>query len=329
MAQQPTSQQKYARLRRRKTAGLTTAAVLCLGTSLSVAGVAAATEPDRGQDRQENAAAARSQADRPDKEKSGPGAENRKAGGKGAAEDAGKAGKDAQKPGKDAPKAGKDGARAGDNGTVKIHQVGTAQADRRNQPHVCGFYLDAFGFDPSQAVAWTISQQAPTKGTAALTATMRLDARGAGRTGVMTLPAGHYKLTWRIAGANGQGKHKVFWVDCDGKKDNGGKKEDDAKGGGKKDDAKGEGKKDDAKGEGKKDDVKGAQAGAEAEQSSPEVEAAVPPSDDEKPGGKGDSLALTGAQKSSGALGAGVLLLGLGGALLAISGRLNAFWRRG
>ena len=33
----------------------------------------------------------------------------------------------------------------GDNGTVKIHNSSTPVTDRRNEPHVCVFYLDAFG----------------------------------------------------------------------------------------------------------------------------------------------------------------------------------------
>jgi len=42
---------------------------------------------------------------------------------------------------------------SGDNGTVKIHRSTTPVTDRRNQPHVCVFYLDAFGFDSAQAVS--------------------------------------------------------------------------------------------------------------------------------------------------------------------------------
>ena len=44
----------------------------------------------------------------------------------------------------------------GDNGTVKIHNSSTPVTDRRNEPHVCVFYLDAFGFDPGQSVSWQI-----------------------------------------------------------------------------------------------------------------------------------------------------------------------------
>ncbi len=47
-------------------------------------------------------------------------------------------------------------ARNGDNGTVKIHNSTTPVTDPRNEPHVCIFYLDAFGFDPAQSVSWQI-----------------------------------------------------------------------------------------------------------------------------------------------------------------------------
>lgn len=44
----------------------------------------------------------------------------------------------------------------GDNGTVKIHDATTGEALRKNEPHVCTFYLDAFGFDAVQQVDWHI-----------------------------------------------------------------------------------------------------------------------------------------------------------------------------
>jgi hypothetical protein len=50
----------------------------------------------------------------------------------------------------------------GDNGTVKIHRSTTPVTDRRNQPHVCVFYLDAFGFDSAQSVSWWIKSWPPT-----------------------------------------------------------------------------------------------------------------------------------------------------------------------
>ena len=106
-------------------------------------------------------------------------------------------------------------ARNGDNGTVKIHRSTTPVTDRRNQPHVCVFYLDAFGFDPGQSVSWLIKSWPPTGDRSVVTSgVLALDSNGGGRTGDMTLPNGHYKLFWNFTGEHGSAKHKVFWVKC-------------------------------------------------------------------------------------------------------------------
>jgi hypothetical protein len=106
-------------------------------------------------------------------------------------------------------------AKNGDNGTVKIHRSATPVADRRNQPHVCSFYLDAFGFDPAQSVSWQIKSWPPTGDrTVAASGVLSLDGNGAGHTGDMTLPDGHYKLLWNFGGEKGFAKQKVFWVAC-------------------------------------------------------------------------------------------------------------------
>jgi hypothetical protein len=108
-------------------------------------------------------------------------------------------------------------AASGDNGTVKIHRSTTAVTDRRNQPHVCVFYLDAFGFDPAQSVSWQIKSWPPTGNrTVVASGTLTLDGNGNGHTSDMTLANGHYKLFWTFAGENGSAKHKVFWVACAG-----------------------------------------------------------------------------------------------------------------
>jgi hypothetical protein len=104
----------------------------------------------------------------------------------------------------------------GDNGTVKVHAVGTPQEDNRDQPHVCRFYLDAFGFDGQQSVYWSINGIPPTDASRTQVAqdTLTLAADGTGRTGDMSLPDGHYKLYWKFVGENGRAKQKAFWVDC-------------------------------------------------------------------------------------------------------------------
>jgi LPXTG-motif cell wall-anchored protein len=106
----------------------------------------------------------------------------------------------------------------GDNGTVKIHDAGTGEELRRNDPHVCAFYLDAFGFDGGQKVDWHIEAWAPTaatKGETVKSGAIALDGQGHGRTEDLSLPDGHYKLFWNFDGEKGAAKHKVFWSDCE------------------------------------------------------------------------------------------------------------------
>jgi hypothetical protein len=104
---------------------------------------------------------------------------------------------------------------SGDNGTVKIHRSTTPVTDRRNEPHVCLFYLDAFGFDANQSVSWWIKSWPPTGNRSIVASgTLTLDSSGDGHTGNMTLANGHYKLFWTFAGEHGSAKHKVFWVAC-------------------------------------------------------------------------------------------------------------------
>jgi hypothetical protein len=106
-------------------------------------------------------------------------------------------------------------AKNGDNGTVKIHRSTTSVTDPRNEPHVCVFYLDAFGFDPAQSVTWQIQSWPPTGDRSVVDqGALALDSNGDGRTGDQTLPNGHYKLFWNFAGEHGAAKHKVFWVSC-------------------------------------------------------------------------------------------------------------------
>lgn len=103
----------------------------------------------------------------------------------------------------------------GDNGTVKIHNSSTPVTDRRNEPHVCVFYLDAFGFDPGQSVSWQIKSWPPTGDRAVVDqGALTLDSAGDGRTSDQALPNGHYKLFWTFTGEHGAAKQKVFWVSC-------------------------------------------------------------------------------------------------------------------
>lgn len=113
----------------------------------------------------------------------------------------------------------------GDNGTVKIHDATTGEELRKNEPHVCTFYLDAFGFDAVQEVDWHIEAWAPTadvKGATVKSGEITLDADGHGRTDDLSLPDGHYKLFWNFDGEKGAAKHKVFWTDCEDEEGGGG-----------------------------------------------------------------------------------------------------------
>jgi hypothetical protein len=104
-------------------------------------------------------------------------------------------------------------AAPGDNGDVKIHASTTPVGDQSDDTHVCEFYLDAFNFDTIQTVSWHINQQPPT-GTAQVLSGSLVLTNGAGHTGNMQLPAGHYKLTWTFVGEHGDAKSKVFWSTC-------------------------------------------------------------------------------------------------------------------
>ncbi|GGU14058.1 LPXTG cell wall anchor domain-containing protein [Streptomyces lateritius] len=116
-----------------------------------------------------------------------------------------------------APTASASGNPKGDNGTVKIHDSKTGEELRKNEPKVCNFYLDAFGFDAGQKVDWHIEAWAKNdqdKGTTVKSGLLTLDADGHERTEDMTLPNGQYKLFWNFEGENGKAKHKVFKTDC-------------------------------------------------------------------------------------------------------------------
>jgi LPXTG-motif cell wall-anchored protein len=112
----------------------------------------------------------------------------------------------------------------GDNGTVKIHDAATGEELRRNEPHVCAFYLDAFGFDGGQRVDWRIDAIPPSenKGETVESGALTLDGEGRGRSEDLSLPDGHYKLFWNFDGEKGAAKHKVFWTDCEDEQEPGG-----------------------------------------------------------------------------------------------------------
>ncbi|MFF9626875.1 LPXTG cell wall anchor domain-containing protein [Streptomyces griseosporeus] len=105
----------------------------------------------------------------------------------------------------------------GDNGTVKIHDASTGEELKKNEPHVCSFYLDGFGFDSAQQIDWHIDAVPPSdnSGETVKSGTLVLDDQGHGRTENLSLPDGHYKLYWNFDDENGRAKQKVFWSECE------------------------------------------------------------------------------------------------------------------
>ncbi|MFD7709052.1 hypothetical protein ACFV6E_06980 [Streptomyces sp. NPDC059785] len=104
-------------------------------------------------------------------------------------------------------------AAPGDNGDIKIHKVGTPFSDPREDAKVCEFYLDASNFDAAASLTYTVTSQPPSPNGATLNGTVALQA-GSGHSDPLALPNGQYQLTYKIAGAAGAGKQKVFNVDC-------------------------------------------------------------------------------------------------------------------
>ncbi|MFJ9774568.1 LPXTG cell wall anchor domain-containing protein [Kitasatospora sp. NPDC101157] len=114
----------------------------------------------------------------------------------------------------------------GNNGTVKIHDAATGQEDVRNEPKVCTFYLDSFGFDPNQDVLWAIFDMNSDMTEPVVFGDLPVDDNGHIRTEDIDLPDGHYKLFWKaVPLVDGElpehpdvsnPKQKVFKVDCGG-----------------------------------------------------------------------------------------------------------------
>ncbi|MGZ8474687.1 MAG: hypothetical protein ACXWWQ_00485 [Candidatus Limnocylindria bacterium] len=101
----------------------------------------------------------------------------------------------------------------GNRGTVKIHETGSDQDDRRNEPQVCDFSLHFFGGNPNEAGTFRIEAWPPTgDGEPASTGAYMTDDDGNAIATPPRLPDGQYKLFWETG--EGHAKHKVFKVDC-------------------------------------------------------------------------------------------------------------------
>lgn len=104
-------------------------------------------------------------------------------------------------------------AAPGDDGELTVHvETGSAQT-RSTGTEACRFALRAADFDVVQNLAWTVEAQPPTRDVTTVSGTLSLT-EGAGRTDRIVLPAGRYKLSWKVVGGLAPGKHKLIDVDC-------------------------------------------------------------------------------------------------------------------
>jgi len=106
----------------------------------------------------------------------------------------------------------------GNAGTVKVHEVGTADEDRRNEPKFCDFRIVGFGFPADAHLEVSIAGHGgPNAGPSTFeteVATEQLSATGDWAIDGPTLEDGMYKLEVENTTAPGGPKQKVFKIDC-------------------------------------------------------------------------------------------------------------------
>lgn len=113
----------------------------------------------------------------------------------------------------------------GNNGTLKVHEYGTPVNTENNDPHVCRFNFEGYGFDNGQDGVIVITEQGSTTRTEARRVAMPAAAESAQHdtytaTEYTTLPDGHYKSTLYGKDSHGsysidlKAKSKVFTVRC-------------------------------------------------------------------------------------------------------------------
>lgn len=106
----------------------------------------------------------------------------------------------------------------GNKGTVKVHEVGTPDDDRRNEPKLCEFRIVGFGFpDDAHLEVSIVGHGGPNAGPGSFTSTV--DQRQLSPAGDWAIPGpaladGMYKLAVENTTAPGGAKQKVFKVDC-------------------------------------------------------------------------------------------------------------------
>jgi hypothetical protein len=114
---------------------------------------------------------------------------------------------------------------AANNGTLKVHEKSTVAASESNDPKVCNFNFEGFGFDQGQTGVIVITTQGGGNDKAEV---KRVDmpaanANGYTETEYLTLSDGHYKTTLYGKSTNGsidykndlKAKNKVIKVKCD------------------------------------------------------------------------------------------------------------------
>ena len=109
----------------------------------------------------------------------------------------------------------------GNNATLKVHEFGTPSATESNDPNVCIFNFEGFGFDPAFDGYIVIDGQGQTTYAGVPIAFGPTNADGYAQTEYMTLADGHYKATVYGKDTGGavdlsdvKAKSKVFKTEC-------------------------------------------------------------------------------------------------------------------
>lgn len=111
-------------------------------------------------------------------------------------------------------------AAAANNGTLKVHDITSPAGTVNNEPKVCVFNFEGFGFDANESGIVTVDGQGQTPGTNLLNVPLTINGTGKGASSPYVndtnspymLAPGHYKATF--TGAASSVKSKVFKVDC-------------------------------------------------------------------------------------------------------------------
>lgn len=109
-------------------------------------------------------------------------------------------------------------AAPGNNGTLKIHEQGTPSGTEDNDPKVCVFNVEGFGFDVAQTgmLSFTVQGGDGPQGTPAGPYSFGpTDASGFYATQYFTLDPGHYLATLTAPDGTTKAKSKVFKVTCE------------------------------------------------------------------------------------------------------------------